>query len=432
MKIGAVNLADPDVFVGGVPYDYFTYLRRHAPVTWVPRSGTDGFWAITRHADIVAIEKNPEVFSSRTNLLPLPIPEFTLQRDIDHNLVLTDPPRHAFLRRVIMGAFTPKAVAQLNERIKVLTAAIIDAVIEKGECDWVDVAAYVPIEVVAHILDVPEAVRAQLFTWANATLGSSDPQVAALLDPRTAAEQMFAYASELGRQRRANPQGDIFSTIAAAREEGEMLSDVDLGCFFLLLATAGNETTRTLILQGTLALIQHPEQMRKLQADPALLPNAIEEMLRWATPVLCFGRKALSDVELHGQLIKAGDQVVLWYCSGSRDEAVFEAPERFDIERRNARDHLAFGAKGGIHQCLGSMLARSELLAMFEAIVSRLADIRLAGPVVRLRSNFANGIKHMPVTFSAAPAASSDRSARLYATETAAPPPGCPMHRALP
>lgn len=420
MKIGEINLADPGDFVEAVPHAYFAMLRAQAPISWVPRQGDDGFWSITRHADIIEIERNVDVFTNRCNLLPLPIPDATLARDIDHNLILTDPPRHQFLRRVIMSAFTPKAVSRLHDRIKVLTTEIIDAVIEKGTCDLVDVAAYVPIEVVAEMVDIPEADRAQMFMWANATLGSADPEVAKLMDAREAAEQMFEYARELGQRRRENPGEDIFSAIAAARENGEMLSDVDLGCFFLLLATAGNETTRTQILQGMLTLIQHPEQMRKLQENQSLLPNAIEEMLRFCTPAMCFGRKALRDVEVGGQLIKAGQQVVLWYCSGSRDEAVFADPDRFDIERVNAREHLAFGAKGGIHQCLGNMLARTELLAAFSAILDRMPDIQLDGPVVRLRSNFANGIKQMPVRFTPGTVRGQNSKARLYATQSAA------------
>ncbi|MDO9599043.1 MAG: cytochrome P450 [Azoarcus sp.] len=417
MNIGDINLADPDAFSIGVPHAYFAMLRREAPISWVPRAGDDGFWAVTRYADIQAIERNVEVFTSRTNLLPLPIPEETLARDIDHVLVLTDPPRHTFLRRIIMSAFTPKAVARLGERIQVLAREVVDAVIERGTCNLVDLAAYVPIEVVADMVGLPREDRAQLFTWANATLGSSDPGVVKVMDSKKAAGQMFAYARELGLKRRSAPQDDIFSTIATAREDGEMLSDVDLGSFFLLLATAGNETTRTLILQGVLTLLQHPEQMERLRADRTLLSNAVEEMLRWTTPVLCFGRKATKDVVVSGQLIKAGQQVVLWYCSGSRDEEVFENPDVFDIERRNAREHQAFGAKGGIHQCLGSMLARTEVHAVFNEMLSRMPDIELAGPVVRLRSNFANGIKEMPIRFTPGRVIGQSGSGRLYATE---------------
>lgn len=426
MKAGDVYLADPGAFVDAVPYAYFAHMRRNDPISWVPRGDTDGFWSITRHADIQAVERNVAAFTSRTNVLPLPIPEFTLARDIDHNLILTDPPRHQFLRRVIASAFTPKALSKLNVRIRELVGEVIDSVIEKGECDLVDLAAYVPIEIVSEMLGVPPEDRAQLFTWADATVASTDPDLTRIVSAKDAAEQMFEYARQLGRKRRERPGDDIFSTIAAAEENGERLSDVDLGCFFLILATAGNETTRTQILQGTLALIQNPGQRDKLLAQPALLPNAVEEMLRYSTPALCFGRKAVVDVEVGGQLIKAGQQVVLWYCSGSRDEAVFENPEVFDIERANAREHQAFGAKGGIHQCLGAMLARSELVAVFDELLTRMPDIALAGPVVRVRSNFANGIKRMPVRFTPANAIGPAGMARMYATMAH----GCPAGQA--
>lgn len=424
MKIGDVNLADPDAFFTAVPYDYFAMMRHEAPVSWVPRVGDDGFWSITRYADIADVEKRPEVFSSRANILPLPIPEYTLARDIDHNIILSDPPRHGFLRRVIMSAFTQKAILGINERVRVLTTRIIDSVIESGECNLVDVAAYVPIEIVAEMLGVPESDRARLFAWADATVGSADPDATRHISSKQAAEEMFEYASRLGAERRRNPQGDIFSTIAAAKENGERLSDVDLGCFFLLLATAGTETTRTQILQGSLALIEHPDQRRKLIEDRSKLTNAIEEMLRWSTPAMCFGRKALVDTQVGGQAIKAGQQVVLWYCSGSRDESVFANPDVFDVDRHNAREHQAFGVRGSIHQCLGSMLARSELVAVFDALLERMPDMSLAGPVVRLRSNFANGIKQMPVRFTPGIVLGDGPSARWYAAENE----GCPAH----
>ena len=416
MKVGDLNLADPGVFLSGVPYEYFALLRREAPVVWEPRGPVDGFWSITRYADIQAIEKNVSGFTSRANIVPLPLPEETLLRDIDHNLVLSDPPRQQFLRRVIMSAFTPKALSRLNERIKQLAIEAVDAVIERGDCDLVDLAAYVPIEVVADMLGIPEADRPLMFAWSNATFGMTDPEFATVVDAREAAHEMFEYARRLGLERRANPGDDIFSTIAAAREDGEMLSDVDLGCFFLLLVTAGNETTRTQILNGTHALIQHPQAHDRLKADRALLPNAIEEMLRWGTPALCFGRKATQDVELHGQLIKAGQQVILWYCSASRDETVFDDPESFRIDRANAREHLAFGAKGAIHHCLGSTLAKAELLAVFDQMLTRMPDIELAAPISRLRSNFTNGIKRMPVKFTPGAALGDAQRARMYSS----------------
>jgi cytochrome P450 len=433
MKVGDFNLADPGVFLNGIPHDYFALLRREAPVHWEPRGAGDGFWSISRYEDIQAIEKNTADFTNETNVVPLPLPEHTLSRDIGHTLIMTDPPRHQFLRRVIMSAFTPKAIARINARIQVLVTEAIDAVIEQGRCDLVDLAAYVPIEVVADMLGVPQQDRAQMFAWSNATFGMTDPEFSQRFDARKAAEEMFEYARKLGIERRATPGEDIFSTIAAAREDGEMLSDVDLGCFFLLLVTAGNETTRTQTLLGMQTLMTHPEVRARLQADRSLLPNAIEELLRFNTPLLCFGRKAQRDLVMHGIQIRAGDQLILWYCSASRDDAIFERPDELLIDRANAREHMAFGAKGAIHHCMGSMLARTELAAIFEQVLTRLPDMALAGPVARLRSNFTNGIKRMPVSFT--PGSALGRPGRLYATEVegrpadgSAAPAGCPVH----
>ena len=415
MKLGDINLADPGVFIENVTHDYFALLRKEAPVHWEPRGPDDGFWSITRYADIQAIEKNVEDFTNETNVVPLPLPEHTMTRNIGHSLIMTDPPRHQFLRRIIMGAFTPKAISRINQRIHELVTEAIDAVIERGQCDLVDLAAYVPIEVVSDMLGVPPEDRARIFAWSNATFGMTDPEFSQRFDAKKAGEEMFAYARDLGIRRRADPQDDIFSTIAAARENGEMLSDTDLGCFFLLLATAGNETTRTQTLLGMQTLMQNPDIRQRLQNDRSLLPNAIEELLRFNTPLLCFGRKAKRDVTLHGQHIKAGQQLILWYCSGSRDEAIFDNPDEIRIERANAREHMAFGTKGAVHHCMGTMLARTELAAVFDQILTRLPDMQPAGPVARLRSNFTNGIKRMPVRFT--PGKAIGKPGRLYATE---------------
>lgn len=401
MKLGDFDLSDPCVFEQGVPHDYFAFLRKEAPVSWQPRKGGGkGFWSVTRYQDIVEVENNVEVFSSKTNITPHDVAEDTLAATVDRMIILSDPPRHGFLRKLIMSGFTPRAISLIEENIRQLAADSVDAVIEEGQCDLHDLAAHMPVEVVADLLGVPAEDRQNLFNWANAMFGSSDSRISSEPGSERARQEMFAYAMKMAHLRRAQPLNDVFSVVATATEEGEMLSELDLGCFFLILATAGNETTRTQILQGTLALIQNPQAMQALRNDLSLLPNAIEEMLRWTSPALGFGRKATRDYELNGQTIKAGDQVMMWYCSGSRDESVFPNPDAFDIHRSNARDHMSFGSKTGIHRCLGAMLARIELIAIFKEIITRLPDIRLDGEVVRLRSNFTNGINHMPVAFS--------------------------------
>ncbi|WAH55383.1 cytochrome P450 [Pseudomonas silvicola] len=416
MELGSFDLSDPHTFIAGVPHEYFAWLRSNAPVSWQPNRQGGGFWNVVRYADIVEVETNVDVFTSRTNIKPLPAPDSSIAALVDRLLILSDPPRHAQLRKLIMKGFTPKAISRIEEKIRRLCVTAVDAVAEAGECDLHDVAAYMPIEVVAELLGVPEPDRQQLFNWANAIFGAGDPEISSLAGSEKAAGEMFQYARDLAIKRRKVPGDDVFSQIAVAQENGEMLSDLDLGAFFLIIATAGNETTRTQILQGMLTLMENPDAMAALRRDPSLIPNAVEEMLRITSPALCFGRKATRDYLLQGQQIKAGDQVIMWYCSGSRDETIFTDPDRFDILRPNARDHMAFGSKAGIHRCLGAMLARSELHAIFKEIVTRLPDIELAGPATRLRSNFTNGIKHMPVRYTPATRV-YDEPARSYASQ---------------
>ncbi|MAZ90054.1 MAG: cytochrome [Cellvibrionaceae bacterium] len=430
MKVGDVDLTNPGSFAQAVPHDYFAFLRKEAPVSWNPRPaemGGGGFWNIVRYNDIMDVEKNVEVFTNKTNISPLPIPESTLESTIDRSIILSDPPRHTFLRRAITGAFTPRAIKTLEENIAQYAVNAIDAVIEKGHCDWHDVAAYTPIEVVADILGVPSYDRQKLYNWANAMFGAGDPELSDPMRNMMGALQMLSYAQKTGLDRRENPQDDVFSIIANAEEDGERLSLLDMGATFIVLATAGNETTRTQFMQGTLNLIEHPEAMTALREDLSLLPNALEEMLRFTTPALGFGRKATRDIEMHGQMIKAGDQVMMWYCSGNRDESVFENPDVFDIYRKNAKAHMAFGSQGGIHRCLGSMLARSELRAMFTQLLTRIPDIQLDGPVDRLISNFTNGIKRMPVRFTPGKAIGDASSVPMYASHSEPKPMPAPQ-----
>jgi cytochrome P450 len=418
LKVGDVDLANPEIFEHAVPYEYFAMLRKEAPITWQPQPEEEngGFWNITRYADIEEIEKNIEVFTSRCDISPMPVPQSTLENTIDHSIIMSDQPRHTFLRQAIMKAFTPKAIKKLEETIQTCAADAMNAIIDKGECDLHDMAAYTPIEVVAEILGVPAHDRQKLFDWANAMFGSSDPE---LSDPQSnmmGAFQMFSYARRLGMARRSDPGEDVFSMLSAAEENGEQLSDIDLGATFIVLATAGNETTRTQFLQGALLLIEHPEIATQLREDPSLMNNAVEEMLRLTTPAMCFARRATRDHTVNGQLIKEGEKVLMWYVSGNRDESVFEDPDTFNIFRKNANKHLSFGSNGAIHRCLGANLARTELRAMLQQLVNRLPDLQLAGNVDRLRSNFTNGIKRMPVKFSKGQPTADASHVKMYAS----------------
>jgi cholest-4-en-3-one 26-monooxygenase len=276
-------------------------------------------------------------------------------------------------------------------------------VIEKGECDFVvDIAAELPLQAIADLMGVPMEDRHKLFDWSNRMIGSEDPEYQASEDMTTQAQtEMYLYANALAAEKRAHPSDDIITTLINAEIEWEgeknQLSELEFDLFFMLLSVAGNETTRNLISHGMQAFFDFPDQWQKLVADPSLLDSAVEEMLRFGTPVMHFRRTATADFELRGQPIKAGDKVVIWYVSANRDEEAFVDPDRFDITR-TPNDHVAFGG-GGPHFCLGANLARMEIKVMFDELIRRLPDLRQAGPAQRLRSNFINGIKHLPVEF---------------------------------
>ncbi len=382
----------------GVPHAAFALLRREAPVFRQTETGGRGFWAVTRYADVVAISRDPRLFSSNaggTNIFELDGGDLELVRMMLLNM---DPPRHTKYRRLVSQGFTPRRIAQLERHVRDICRRIVDGIAAAGECDFVTtVAADLPLQVIAEMLGVPHADRHRVFDWSNRLIGFDDPEYqTSAADGRLAAAEMWAYANALARERREQPRDDLVSVLMHAEVDGERLTEMEFDAFFLLLAVAGNETTRNLISGGMLALMEHPEERARLLAEPRLVPTAVEEMLRWVSPVLHFRRTATRDTELRGQRIRAGDKVVLFYPSANRDEAVFQDPERFDVGR-TPNEHLAFGI--GEHFCLGASLARLEIRAMFEELLSRLPDMELAGPVDRLRSNFINGIKHMPVRF---------------------------------
>jgi cholest-4-en-3-one 26-monooxygenase len=314
-------------------------------------------------------------------------------------MLMMDPPRHTRLRLLVNKGFTPRMVERLHERVREVTRDIVDSIVDRGACDFVvDVAAELPLQVIAEIMGVPPSDRHQLFVWSNQMIGSEDPEYAVSEEvAQTAMIEMFGYANELATHKRANPADDIISVLLQAEVDGERLSDLEFDLFFELLAIAGNETTRNLISHGMLALMEHPDQRELLVEDRSLLPNAIEEMLRYASPVMYMRRTARETFELRGETIQAGDKVALWYIAANHDPAVFPDPHRFDI-RRETGDHEAFGG-GGPHFCLGSHLAKLEIKVMFDELLTRIPRMEQSGPAERLRSNFINGIKHLPVTF---------------------------------
>jgi cholest-4-en-3-one 26-monooxygenase len=317
-------------------------------------------------------------------------------------MLMMDPPNHTKLRLLVNKGFTPRMIGRLDEHIRDIAKAIVDEVASRGECDFVvEVAAQLPLRVIVEMMGVPDADRPKIFEWTNRLIGSEDPEYNVSRDEAIgAATEMFMYSTELAAEKRKNPGDDIISTLLQAEVEGNRLTDTEFNLFFQLLAVAGNETTRNLISNGMNFMFEHPDQWAKLVDDRSLLPGAIDEMLRYASPVMYMRRTAPEDFELRGQTIREGEKMALWYISANRDEDVFEDPQRFDVTR-SPNEYVAFGG-GGPHFCLGANLAKLEIRVMFEELLNRLPDIARAGDIQRLRSNFINGIKHMPVKFTPA------------------------------
>jgi cytochrome P450 len=410
LPLADVNLADLDRFTdGGTPWRMFHTLRHEDPVHWQPEEAPNsGFWAVTRHRDIVRVDRDSETFTST---------KFVNLEEVDDDqikkrasILELDGVRHRALRSLIQRQFGANVISGYTDFLRGLTARTLDAALAKGRFDFVaDVSADFPINVLARLLDVPPEDNQKLIDWGNRIIGHTDPDYADVLLHSEESEryrdlpfrspaslEVFEYGRELARQRRGGAGTDLISRLVnTTPRDGVPLSPQDFDNYFLLLVVAGNETTRHTISHSMLALIQHPEQLARLQEDPSLIPVAVEEFLRWASPVYHFRRTATCDVELGGKRIRQGDKVVMWFASGNRDEEVFGNPYDFDVTRTD-NDHVTFG-KGSPHLCLGNLLARTEIRIMFEELIPRLADIRLAGEVPRVRSNFVNGIKKLPV-----------------------------------
>jgi cholest-4-en-3-one 26-monooxygenase len=398
-----INLVDQDTYQrGGAPHEQFTWLREHAPVYWHAHGGEPGwpgFWAVTRHADIGHISRHPEIFSSSQRLAlftEAAEDEIEMQRLMMLNM---DPPQHTRQRSFVNRGFTPRMIGRLGKHVREICDTLIDEVAPCGEADFVtDIAAPLPLQVICELVGAPAQDRDRIFELSNKMVGYDDPELRSTPEEGLeAAAEIYAFAHELAERRRAQPADDIVTRLLQPDDEGEVLSTEEFDLFFLLLAVAGNETTRNAASGGMLAFFEHPGQWRRLLADPGLVPTAAEEIVRWVSPVNLFRRTATRDTEVGGQAIAEGDKVVVFYASGNRDESVFTTPQEFDIAR-DPNPHVGFGG-GGPHFCLGRHLAALELRVLLQTLAERMPDIELDGEVSRLRSNFLNGIKHMPVRF---------------------------------
>jgi cytochrome P450 len=430
---------DPSTYLDGVPFEAIERLRNQSPVVWVdeiPVLGWPagrGFWLVLRHADVESVLSRPQLFSSAVGATQIRDPATPQALGYVRQMMLNmDPPDHSRLRRLLTRSFTRRAIALLEDRIRGHAQAICDRVFTgpRGECDFAkDVAADLPLLTLADVLGVPHQDRWLLFDWSNRVIGYQDPDYASsavfdsaegtpmarqaltlrpvpdsdgrMPDPRTreGMPDLYAYAHLLAEEKRRHPGHDVMSILLAqADDDGGQVSVAEFENMFWLFAVAGNETLRNGLPGACIALLEHPDAQDDLRADPALIPAAVDEMLRWWTPVMTFRRTATSGCELRGQRITGGDKVVVSFISANRDEAVFTAPDRFDI-RREPNPHLVFGY--GPHFCLGAHLARTQMRALFSEVLARTSSLTCAGQPSYLQSNFQRGVKRLPITWTA-------------------------------
>ena len=406
----SVTLADLDLFAHGAPWSVFDELRANDPVSWNEEAAPNkGFWGVTRYQDIVEVLRDTETYSSEVGAVNLEELDQS-QIEIRKSMLERDGTRHRALRKLLQPAFTPKALAVYESFLRGVTANSLDVALAKDRFDFVDeVAADFPIRVLARLFGVPEEDTDQLIAWGNRMVGNTDPESADVLasDPESekyrdlpfrspAALEVFEYGFALAKERRGGNGDDLVSKLVNQTPiDGIPLDDRDFRNYFLLLVVAGNETTRHTISHTMHHLIEHPDQVAILRADPSKIEWAVEEFLRMASPVYHFRRTATKDTVLGGRSIKAGDKVVVWFASGNRDSDVFADPYRFDVER-HPNEHMSFG-RGGPHMCLGNSLARLEIRVMFEDLLTRDVDLEADGSIDYLRSNFVHGIKRFPV-----------------------------------
>jgi cytochrome P450 len=410
-SLESIDLLDYDLFADHEPWEAFDLLLREAPVYWHPMPDDGGFWVITRYDDVLAVVRDPKTFSSEVGgsatIENLPDDVLEARR----NFLEFDPPKHGQFRRLISTSFTPGAVARYEEWLRALVSHLLDRVPEGAELDLVDeLAAPIPIRVLARVLGLPDELLPRFVELGDRLLVDTDPEIvgdAAYHGERPEdrykpfgspwAEELCALGRRFYAERRATPRDDVLTRLAVAELDGCQLSERDLDNTFALLIVAGNETTRQGIALGTLALAQHPDEYARLRADRSLVLSAVEELLRYSSPVWFFRRTATTDIQLRDVDIAEGDRVTVWFAAANRDPEHYPNPHRFDVAR-NPADSLTFG-RGGPHHCLGAHLARLETRVYLEELLERVDRIELTGRPRRLRSNFTNGLKRLPVRF---------------------------------
>jgi cytochrome P450 len=404
------DIVDAETYIHGVPHATFQRLRDEDPVSWREEKDGSGFWAITRYHDILGVSQNPQVFSSTGGIRLEEMTEEELRAR--RTMMEMDPPEHTSYRRMVQPPFSNREVMAVEPGIRLLARAVVDGLYGSSEFDFVEaIARELPMRMLGKMLGIADSDGPWLVRKGDALIGNTDPEFTThpvgLVDTdeyrlmpfrSPVSHELFAYAAEQARARRERPTDDVISLLLRPKRDGAPLSEHEFKNFFTLLVAAGNDTTRYSMAAGLLALIERPEQLAELRDNPALIPTATEEILRWGTVTMHFRRTATRDTELAGKKIKTGDKVLLWFISGDYDERHFPEPYRFDI-KRTPNEHLAFGLKSP-HKCIGEHLARVEIKVLLEELLPRIADIRLNRPVERLRSNFISGIKHLSVRVS--------------------------------
>jgi hypothetical protein len=408
VAVDSINISDPEFWKGSRQHreSVFATLRREAPVKFFPEIPLanfpvgPGYWALTKHDDIWHVSRNPELFCSGKGSN---IADLTVElNEFFGSMISMDDPKHVRLRTIVSKGFTPKEITRIEEYVKNKAKSIVDKVLAKygpnEEFDFVDnIAAPFPLQIICEMMGIPESDERQILDWTNVILGAGDPDFGGTIENLiNVALEMFAYAQALGEARLANPTDDLTSVMMHSIVDGDRMSSQEFGSFFILLVVAGNETTRNAISHGMLQLTEHPDQKAAWYGDfESKTKGAVEEIVRWASPVIHFRRTATRDTEIRGVKIKEGEKVVMWYNSGNRDEEIYENPHQFNIARTLAPAQVGFGA-GGPHFCLGANLARREIAVMFDEIRRRLPNLVITGEPAYLQSNFINGIKRMP------------------------------------
>ncbi|WP_099038375.1 cytochrome P450 [Mycobacterium neglectum] len=395
------DFTDPDVLLQGIPVTEFAELRKTAPVWWNDQQESifddGGYWVITRHEDIKSISRNSDLWSTNRKGAVMRLPDGVTSEQLDLTkalLINHDAPEHTRLRKIVSRLFTPRSVAALEEKLAVAAREIVGAAKAKGSGDFVDdIAMSLPLLAIADLIGVPEADREKLFHWTNSIMNTDDPDFDS--DPTTANAELMGYAYTMAEDRRRCPADDIVTRLIQADIDGESLGDVEFAFFVILLAVAGNETTRNAMTHGINAFFENPDQWELFKRDRP--DTAVDEIIRWATPVHCFQRTALADNEIGGVMIREGQRVGLFYSSANFDEDVFDSPFEFNI-LRNPNPHLAFGGNGA-HFCIGANLARMEIKLIFNELADQIPNIAKLDEPQRLRSGWINGVKALPVSF---------------------------------